>query len=161
MIKFELAFAQFGFYLIQNDLPSERKSFLTVPGLESFDFDEFLTNIWSKSKFEKIKKSKQLYKLLDIPLKCPYYNKKPSVQKTSVSWRCPSPGKPLVLLWWHKLSWLWTSQERHWCAQRRSGNEPLPPLTWYPPGVQRGFYYIRFLLYTVFIISGGITNKTR
>ena len=45
MIKFELAFVQFGFYLVQNDLPSERKSFLTVPGLESFDFDEFLTNI--------------------------------------------------------------------------------------------------------------------
>ena len=43
LIKFELEFVQFWFYQVQNDLPSERKSFLRVAGLESFEFYEFLT----------------------------------------------------------------------------------------------------------------------
>ena len=57
LIKFEFEFVLFWFYKVQNDLPSERKSFLRVPGLESFDFDEFLMKIVSKTKFEKITKN--------------------------------------------------------------------------------------------------------
>ena len=79
LIEFELNSVQFGSYQVQNDRPSEQNSFLRVPGLETCDFDELFTKIWSKSKFEKIESLEfsriSLLSDVDLPIIPPGCNK--------------------------------------------------------------------------------------